>query len=149
MLLLTTCNNVQAGAKSTAATIGITLLLTTCINVQAGTKSTAATSSIMLLLTTCNNVQAGAKSTAATIGITLLLTACNNMQAGAKSTAATSLKFQAEATAHLQNTGVGRTQDAPKYQDQDIEVRRANLYTRLVSSCIEGLESFHASSPNC
>ena len=71
------------------------------------------------------------------------------MQAGAKSTAATSLKFQAEATAHLQNTGVGRTQDAPKYQDQDIEVRRANLYTRLVSSCIEGLESFHASSPNC
>ncbi|DBB11178.1 hypothetical protein WJX82_002672 [Trebouxia sp. C0006] len=42
-------------------------------------------------------------------------------RAGAKSTAATSLKFQAEATAHLQNTGVGRTQDAPKYQDQDIE----------------------------
>ena len=47
------------------------------------------------------------------------------VQAGAKSTAATSLKFQAEATAHLQNTGVGRTQDAAKYQDQDIEVRRA------------------------
>lgn len=43
-------------------------------------------------------------------------------QAGAKSTAATSLKFQAEATAHLQTTGVGRTQDAPKYQDEDIEV---------------------------
>ncbi|KAL0043139.1 hypothetical protein WJX79_010270 [Trebouxia sp. C0005] len=42
-------------------------------------------------------------------------------RAGAKSTAATSLKFQAEATAHLQNTGVGRTQDAPKYQDKDIE----------------------------
>ncbi len=52
----------------------------------------------------------------------LFLTACNNVQAGAKSTAATSLKFQAEATAHLQNTGVGRTQDAPKYQDKDIEV---------------------------
>ena len=65
----------------------------------------------------------------------LLVTTCNNVQAGAKSTAATSLKFQAEATAHLQSTGVGRTQDAPKYQDQDIEVRVANLSRRLVSSC--------------
>ena len=65
----------------------------------------------------------------------LLVTTCNNVQAGAKSTAATSLKFQAEATAHLQSTGVGRTQDAPKYQDHDIEVRVANLSGRLVSSC--------------
>lgn len=48
---------------------------------------------------------------------------CVWLQAGAKSTAATSLKFQAEATAHLQTTGVGRTLDAPKYQDDDIEVR--------------------------
>ena len=43
-------------------------------------------------------------------------------QAGAKSTAASSLKFQAEATAHLQKSGVGRTQDSPKYQDKDVEV---------------------------
>jgi len=63
------------------------------------------------------------------------------VQAGAKSTAATSLKFQAEATAHLQNTGVGRTQDAPKYQDKDIEVRHATLSRRLVSSCSKVLES--------
>ncbi len=94
-----------------------------------------------LFLTTSNNVQAGAKSTAATSGITLLLTTCINVQAGAKSTAATSLKFQAEATAHLQNTGVGRTQDAPKYQDKDIEVRNATLSRRLVSSCSKVLES--------
>ena len=45
------------------------------------------------------------------------------LQAAAKSTAASSLKFQAEATAHLQKSGVGRTQDSAKYQDKDIEVR--------------------------
>lgn len=44
-------------------------------------------------------------------------------RAGAKSTAASSLKFQAEATAHLQKSGVGRTQDSPKYQDTDIEAK--------------------------
>lgn len=44
------------------------------------------------------------------------------LQAGAKSTAASSLKFQAEATAHLQSTGVARTQDAPKYEDTSVEV---------------------------
>ena len=71
----------------------------------------------------------------------LLLTTCNNVQAGAKSTAASSLKFQAEATAHLQNTGVGRTQDAPKYQDKDIEVSLANLSTRLLSSCSQVLKA--------
>ena len=95
-----------------------------------------------LLVSTCNNerVQASAQSTAATSGIMLLLTTCITVQAGAKSTAATSLKFQAEATAHLQNTGVGRTQDAPKYQDKDIEVCHASLSTRLVSSCSQVLE---------
>lgn len=43
-------------------------------------------------------------------------------QAGAKSTAASSLKFQAEATAHLQKSGVACTLDAPKYKDKPVEV---------------------------
>ena len=52
----------------------------------------------------------------------MLITVVWVLQAGAKSTAASSLKFQAEATAHLQNSGVPRTQDAPKYEDKTIEV---------------------------
>ncbi|KAL3153432.1 hypothetical protein ABBQ38_011767 [Trebouxia sp. C0009 RCD-2024] len=44
-------------------------------------------------------------------------------RAGAKSTAASSLKFQAEATAHLQKSGVARTLDAPKYEDKAVEAK--------------------------
>ena len=54
-------------------------------------------------------------------------------QAGAKSTAASSLKFQAEATAHLQNSGVALTQDAPKYEDNTIEV---STHCRNISHCL-------------
>lgn len=50
-----------------------------------------------------------------------------NIQAGAKSTAASSLKFQAEATAHLQKSGVPRTNDAPKYDDEDVQVSIADM----------------------
>ena len=57
------------------------------------------------------------------------------LQAGAKSTAASSLKFQAEATAHLQSSGVPRTNDAPKYEEDNVQVTEQHIDDVVPAGC--------------